>query len=44
MSTKQLEFLKEALPRVSRTAVVWNPDNPWHPLAVKALQGAPKPS
>ena len=39
MSTKQLEFLKEAVPRVSRVAVMWNPDNPWHPLAVKALQG-----
>ena len=38
VSTKQLELLKEAVPRASRVALLWNPDNPWHPLAVKALQ------
>jgi len=38
MSIKQLELLKEAIPRVSRVALVWNPDNPWHPATVKALQ------
>jgi len=40
MSVKQLELLKEAIPRVSRIAVLWNPDNPWHPIAVKALESA----
>ncbi len=40
MSVKQLELLKEAVPRVSRIAVLWNPDNPWHPIAVKALESA----
>jgi len=38
LSIKQLELLKEAVPRASRVAVLWNPDNPWHPVAVKALQ------
>src|SRR5260370_19777775 len=38
LSAKQLELLKQLLPRVSRIAVLWNPDNPWHPVAVKALE------
>jgi putative tryptophan/tyrosine transport system substrate-binding protein len=37
LSTKQLELLKEAVPLASRVAVLWNPDNPWHPIAVKGL-------
>jgi putative tryptophan/tyrosine transport system substrate-binding protein len=39
LSIKQLELLKEAVPRMSRVALLWNPDNPWHPATVKALQG-----
>ena len=39
LSIKQLELLKAAVPRVSRVALLWNPDNPWHPGTVKALQG-----
>jgi putative ABC transport system substrate-binding protein len=38
LSVKQLELLKEAVPRASRIAVLWNPDNPWHPLVVKGLR------
>jgi len=38
LSIKQLELLKEAVPRTSRVALLWNPDNPWHPATVKALQ------
>ncbi len=38
LSIKQLDLLKEAVPRASRIAVLWNPDNPWHPFAVKGLQ------
>ncbi|PYN01545.1 MAG: ABC transporter substrate-binding protein [Candidatus Rokuibacteriota bacterium] len=38
LSVKQLELLKEAVPRASRMALVWNPDNPWHPRVVKALR------
>jgi putative tryptophan/tyrosine transport system substrate-binding protein len=37
LSTKQLELLKEAVPLASRVAVLWNPGNPWHPIAVKGL-------
>jgi putative tryptophan/tyrosine transport system substrate-binding protein len=39
VSIKQLELLKEAVPRASRIAVLWNPDNPWHPVTVKGLEG-----
>jgi putative ABC transport system substrate-binding protein len=38
LSTKQLELLKEAVPRASRIAVLWNPANPWHPITVKSLE------
>jgi putative ABC transport system substrate-binding protein len=31
---KQLEFLKDVLPTVSRVAVLWNPANPAHALQV----------
>jgi putative ABC transport system substrate-binding protein len=39
VSVKQLQILKEAVARTSRIAVLWNPDNPWHPATVKALHG-----
>ena len=39
LSIKQLELLREAVPRASRIAIVSNPDNPWHPLVVKGLRG-----
>ena len=38
LSVKQLEILREALPRASRIAVVWNPDNPWHPVSVQRFE------
>jgi putative ABC transport system substrate-binding protein len=38
VSIKQLELLREAVPRLSRVALLWNPDNPWHPVAVKDAQ------
>ena len=38
LSIKQLELLKEAVPGISRVAVLSNPDNPWHPLVVKGLR------
>jgi len=38
LSIKQLELLKEAVPRVSRVALLWSPDSPWHPVTVKGLQ------
>jgi putative ABC transport system substrate-binding protein len=38
LSGKQLELLKEAVPRAARIAVLSNPNNPWHPLAVKGAE------
>src|SRR5512132_1085840 len=40
VSIKQLELLKEAVPRAVRIAVLWNPSNPWHPLALKGVEAA----
>src|SRR5262245_33747466 len=40
LSVKQLELLKEAIPQAARIAVLWNPVNPWHPLALKAAENA----
>ncbi len=37
---KQLEFLKDVLPTVSRVAVLWNPANPLHALNVRAADVA----
>jgi len=44
LSSKQLELLKQLLPRASRIAVLWNPDNPWHPVAVKGLEESARSS
>lgn len=38
LSIKQLELLKEVVPKASRIAVLWNPDNPWHPITVNGLR------
>ena len=38
VSIKQLEILKELVPRAARFGVVWNPDSPWHRLATAALR------
>ena len=40
LSSKQLELLKEAVPRVARVAVLWNPGNPWHRLALQGAEAA----
>ena len=37
---KQLEFLKEALPTVSRVAVLWNPTNPSNTLMLRGADVA----
>jgi putative ABC transport system substrate-binding protein len=40
--TKALELLKEALPKVQRVAMLWNPSNPGHAVTVKRIKaGAP---
>ena len=40
LSVKQLELLKETVPRAVRIAILWNPSNPWHPLALKGVEAA----
>ncbi len=40
LSGKALELLREIVPRVTRVAVVWNPDNPAEKVKVKETQAA----
>ena len=38
LSAKRLQLLKEAIPRLTRVAAVWNPSTPWHAKAVENLK------
>ena len=38
LSAKRLQLLKEAIPRVARVAVLWNPDTPFHPKVIEELK------
>jgi putative tryptophan/tyrosine transport system substrate-binding protein len=38
LSAKRLQLLKEALPKLTRAGVMWNPATPWHPRAVENLK------
>ena len=38
LSAKRLQLLKEAIPRLTRVAVLWNPDTPYHPKAIEELK------
>jgi len=38
LSAKRLQLLKEAIPRVGRVAVLWNPAAPWHAKVVEDLK------
>jgi len=40
MSTKRLQLLKEAVPNVSRVAVLWDAALPWHPAMLKQVEAA----
>ena len=40
LTTKQLQLLKETIPRLTRVAVIWNPDTPFHTNAVEDLKAA----
>jgi putative ABC transport system substrate-binding protein len=40
LSAKRLQLLKEAIPRVARVAVLWNPATPWHAKVVEDLKAA----
>ena len=38
--TKQLQLLKETIPQLTRVAVIWNPDTPFHAKAIEDLKAA----
>jgi putative ABC transport system substrate-binding protein len=40
LSAKRLELLREAVPRLSRVAFLWNPDVPGHTLQYKEVEAA----
>ena len=40
MSAKRLQLLKEAVPSISRVAVLWNPANPLHRALLKEIEAA----
>jgi putative ABC transport system substrate-binding protein len=44
ISNKLLEFLRAAVPRLSRVAVLLNPSSPFASLALKQIQAAAKPA
>ena len=38
LNVKRLQLLKEAIPHLTRVAVLWNPDAPWQPKQVEHLK------
>jgi putative tryptophan/tyrosine transport system substrate-binding protein len=38
LNPKRLALLKEALPQVTRVAILWNPANPFHEAVLKSLE------
>ncbi|HMK21620.1 MAG TPA: ABC transporter substrate-binding protein [Terriglobales bacterium] len=40
INAKRLQLLTEAIPRLTRVAVLWNPDNSYHPIVVNDLKAA----
>jgi putative ABC transport system substrate-binding protein len=40
LNAKQLQLLKDTIPRLTRVGVIWNPDTPWHAKAVEDLKAA----
>jgi putative ABC transport system substrate-binding protein len=43
LSDKRLQLLKEAIPKLARVGVVWNPATPWHMKAVENLKAIAAP-
>jgi putative ABC transport system substrate-binding protein len=39
LNSKRLQLLKEVVPRLTRAAVLWNPDHPFHAQVVEDLKG-----
>jgi putative ABC transport system substrate-binding protein len=40
LSAKRLQLLRETVPRLTRVAVLWNPDTAWQPKAAEGLKAA----
>ena len=40
LTAKRLQLLKEAVPRATRVAVLWNPETPYHPKVIQELKAA----
>jgi ABC-type uncharacterized transport system substrate-binding protein len=40
LSAKRLQLLKEAIPRLTRVVVLWNPDTPYSPMVIEELKAA----
>jgi putative ABC transport system substrate-binding protein len=40
LTAKRLQLLKEEIPRLTRVAVLWNPDTPFHPKVIEELKAA----
>ena len=40
LNAKRLQLLKEAIPRLTRVAVLWNPDTPYSPKLIEQLKAA----
>jgi putative ABC transport system substrate-binding protein len=40
LNAKRLQLLKEAIPQLSRVAVLWNPDTPFHAKVIEELKAA----
>ncbi len=40
LTAKRLQLLKEAIGRLTRVAVLWNPDTPYHPKVMEELKTA----
>jgi putative ABC transport system substrate-binding protein len=40
LAPKRLQLLKDAIPRATRVAILWNPDTPFHKKAVQDLKAA----
>ena len=43
LSAKRLQLLKEAIPQLTRVAVLWNPDTPYHPKAIEEIKAVAPP-
>ena len=38
LATKRLQLLKQVIPRLTRVAVLWNPDTPFHTKVIEDLK------